>query len=302
MERFPAALNHQIEPAPVLGRRFFRGEEGRHGYRRQTIAVRKLGRARKKSLRFVENFPEDPVANRQIFRYNRKIEKASISMIYIASRGINMVLREKVYQVLRERIVNGEYRPGEPLNEKQIIEELQVSRTPFREAVNALSQENLVQIFANRGIFVRDITAKDLADSFEIRYLLEPHVSQLACQHMPDEVIEALISRSEASRGSSYQEMLQADDAFHQSLLEHCDNRQMKDILLRLHDQNKIQISMHDRICAGMVSAERIQEVQTSLCEHIQILEAMKRRDAQAVTETTQMHLVNARKRASRLF
>ena len=45
---------------------------------------------------------------------------------------------------------------GIPLNEKEIIQELQISRTPFREAINALNEENLVQIFPNRGIFVRE--------------------------------------------------------------------------------------------------------------------------------------------------
>ena len=87
---------------------------------------------------------------------------------------VAVILREKAYRAIKDRIVSGQYRPGQPLNEKEIIQELQISRTPFREAINALNEENLVQIFPNRGIFVRELTLRDVSDGFEIRLLLEP--------------------------------------------------------------------------------------------------------------------------------
>ena len=128
-----------------------------------------------------------------------------------------MVLREKVYQVIKDRIINGQYQPGQPLNEKEITEELQVSRTPFREAINALNEENLVQIFANRGIFVREITAKDLANSFEIRFLLEPYVTRIACLRMPDSVIRNLVERCQNCLATGYRDMLEEDEYYHQA-------------------------------------------------------------------------------------
>ena len=51
-----------------------------------------------------------------------------------------VILREKAYRAIKDRIVSGQYRPGQPLNEKEIIQELQISRTPFREAINALGE------------------------------------------------------------------------------------------------------------------------------------------------------------------
>ena len=53
-----------------------------------------------------------------------------------------MVLRDKIYNTIKERITSGKYAPGQPLDEKQIIEELRTSRTPFREAINALIEQN----------------------------------------------------------------------------------------------------------------------------------------------------------------
>ena len=84
-----------------------------------------------------------------------------------------MVLRDKIYNTIKERITSGKYAPGQPLDEKQIIEELRTSRTPFREAINALSEEGLVEVYPYRGIFVRDLSVKDIADGFDIRLLLE---------------------------------------------------------------------------------------------------------------------------------
>lgn len=90
-----------------------------------------------------------------------------------------MVLREKAYRIIKERIIKGEYRPGQPLNEKAIIEELSISRTPFREAIHALNEENLVQVYPNRGIFVREyswILYAKFKDS-PLYPLFPPHLS-----------------------------------------------------------------------------------------------------------------------------
>ena len=106
-----------------------------------------------------------------------------------------MVLREKAYRIIKERIIKGEYRPGQPLNEKAIIEELSISRTPFREAIHALNEENLVQVYPNRGIFVRELTLQDIMDGFDVRYLLEPYVLELAAVRMPGSMVEEMIRR-----------------------------------------------------------------------------------------------------------
>ena len=108
-----------------------------------------------------------------------------------------MVLRDKIYKTIKERITNGTYAPGQPLDEKKIIEELQTSRTPFREAINALSEEGLVEVYPYRGIFVRDLSVKDIADGFDIRLLLEPRVLELACQRISPAKIDEMIARKQ---------------------------------------------------------------------------------------------------------
>lgn len=212
-----------------------------------------------------------------------------------------MVLREKVYGVLRERIIRGEYRPGEPLNEKEIIEELQVSRTPFREAINALHQEKLVQIFANRGIFVREITARDLADGFEVRFLLEPHASAQLCRTAPVPMLQELADSTRAALDGSYQDMMREDERYHRMLLDRIANRHLADIMSGLYAQNQMQIAMFDNAARGLYSENRRAAVEESLREHLAILECMIRGDEAGTEETTRAHLEGARRRAMAL-
>lgn len=212
-----------------------------------------------------------------------------------------MVLREKVYQVIKQRILQGQYRPGEPLNEKRIIEELHVSRTPFREAINALNEENLVQIFANRGIFVREVTVKDLMDSFEIRYLLEPYVSRLACRYAPREVLRQMESNIKKALTGTYQEMMREDDAFHRTVVKYTDNRQLTKIMTSLYEQNQMQVAMYDQADVERVPDSRRQAVTDSLREHLEIINYMLNNNEEGAVDATQMHLLKAQKRATAL-
>ena len=209
-----------------------------------------------------------------------------------------MVLREKVYDIVKNRIVTGFYRPGDPLNEKAIIEELGVSRTPFREAINALSKENLVQLYANRGVFVRDITAKDIVDIFDIRFQLEPYVSQLSCRYMPRTVIVTLRNRAEAAIGQDYSAMLAEDDYYHKTVLDYTDNSQLKKIMLNLYEQNALQVILFDVPEGSYTSNERKQGAVLSLQEHLEILSCIEKGDESAAMEATRKHLTLARERA----
>lgn len=208
-----------------------------------------------------------------------------------------MVLREKVYEIIKERIISGVYRPGDPLNEKEIIEELNVSRTPFREAINALNEVNLVQIYANRGIFVREISAKDISNIFDIRYQLEPYVCQLACRYMPDSTIFMLRERSENVISHEYQEILAEDDYFHKCLLEYTDNNQLIKIMSNLYEQNSLQKVVFDAT-NNFITEKRKEAASLSVVEHLEILDSIERRDDVAAGDATRKHLVLARQRS----
>ena len=81
-------------------------------------------------------------------------------------------LRGKVFNKIREDILEGHYREKDELKEAAISKELGVSRTPVREALRQLELEGLVSIIPNRGAYVNGITAKDIYDIYVIRSYL----------------------------------------------------------------------------------------------------------------------------------
>ena len=87
--------------------------------------------------------------------------------------------KERAYEAIRDAIVNWELQPGEPLFEEALASKLNVSRTPIREALLLLSQENFVRIVPGRGAFVAEITAKEIVDVYQMRQALEALAARL---------------------------------------------------------------------------------------------------------------------------
>ncbi len=93
-----------------------------------------------------------------------------------------MSLAEKAYDELIRRITRLDLPPGIVLAEKSLVEELQIGRTPIREALQRLAMEGLVIHRLNRGMFVSEITYSDVQEIYEFRSLIDGHACRLAAQ------------------------------------------------------------------------------------------------------------------------
>jgi DNA-binding GntR family transcriptional regulator len=91
------------------------------------------------------------------------------------------VLHVAAAQRLRSMIIEGGIAPGQKLNERELAERLQVSRTPLREALKLLTAEGLVEHLPNRGATVMQLSADDVAHAFEVMAALEGLSGELAC-------------------------------------------------------------------------------------------------------------------------
>lgn len=137
----------------------------------------------------------------------------------------------RVYDAVRRAIVEGRYAPGTRLIEQRVAEELEVSRTPVREALRRLESEGLVVVEPNRGAQVRPLTADEIGDLYEVRARLEGYGAELAAVRAgPAEVLElrnaaAAFSDAAAARSgrADHVEAVRALDAanarFHGGLL-----------------------------------------------------------------------------------
>ena len=95
-------------------------------------------------------------------------------------------LRERIYEEVVRLIVSGELPSGGWLDEKQVIDRLRVSRTPFREAIGTLAMGGLVEIKPYRGFYVRSFSRDETADLYELYKRLECFAVELAVPQMSD--------------------------------------------------------------------------------------------------------------------
>jgi DNA-binding GntR family transcriptional regulator len=94
------------------------------------------------------------------------------------------VLHHEAAVRLRQLIVEGRIAPGAKLNERELAEQLQVSRTPLREAIKTLAAEGLVELLPNRGAVAAQLSSQDVADTFEVIAGLEGQSGELAAQRI----------------------------------------------------------------------------------------------------------------------
>src|SRR5438132_14144858 len=96
-------------------------------------------------------------------------------------------LADKAYHEIRGLIVSLELAPGAVIDERDLIERLEIGRTPVREALRRLSHEGLVEVYPRRGMFVTGVDVRELARLSEVRTVLEPEAARLAAQRATED-------------------------------------------------------------------------------------------------------------------
>lgn len=150
----------------------------------------------------------------------------------------HLTLRERIYEEIVRMIVSGELPSGAPLDEKALTEKLQVSRTPFREAIGTLAKEGLIEIKPYRGFFVRSFSRKETEDLYELRKTLECFAVELAVPQMSDRHIasfERLLDEAVAALHRGDMETYgERDREFHETIAELSGNAALIETLNRL--------------------------------------------------------------------
>ena len=121
------------------------------------------------------------------------------------------LLADRAYEELRDRIVTLRIAPGAPIDEDLIGRELQMGRTPVREAIKRLALENLVTVFPRRGTFASEINITDLAHISDVRGQLESHAAYRAAERITEaqrEELSGLLDELHASQGTDDLETL----------------------------------------------------------------------------------------------
>jgi DNA-binding GntR family transcriptional regulator len=147
------------------------------------------------------------------------------------------LLADRAYAELRDRIVTLAIAPGAPINEDALGRDLEMGRTPVREAIKRLALERLVTVFPRRGTFASEINITDLAAISDVRVQLEGHAARRAAERLTPlqrDELDALIAAIDAGERSGDPDTLMRLDArVHRFVYECAGNAYLQETLER---------------------------------------------------------------------
>lgn len=197
-------------------------------------------------------------------------------------------LRDVVFHTLRDAILRGDLQPGERLMEIHLANELGVSRTPVREAIRMLEKEGLAVTIPRRGAHVARMTEKDLEDVLEIRDVLDELAARDACERMDGEDFEALEQALDdfrrVARSRDVRAVTEADEKFHDVIYAGSKNPKLVSIVKNLKEQ---------MYRFRFEYLKKMDDFTPLTKEHEAILQALKDRDRNLVSQKMHDHLQN---------
>ncbi len=194
-------------------------------------------------------------------------------------------LSEKAYHLIREKIITLELPPSEVINEQDLMADLELGRTPIREALLQLAQEGLVTIVPRRGMFVADISITDLQKIFEMRIILEGFCARLAAQRITAEQItylDNLLEELKEIASEDVRALMDSDKRFHKLLYQAADNEFLTETLERLYAPS---------LRLWHLVLYRLNDVKETIEEHTAIAEALKARDSAQAESLVKEHV-----------
>jgi DNA-binding GntR family transcriptional regulator len=146
-------------------------------------------------------------------------------------------LTELTYQMIRDKIISGEYQPGDWLRQEQLAQQLEVSYTPIRQALDWLVADGLAEHMSHKGVRLTLINEKEIAEAYSLRLLLDPILARVAAENRSTADIKHL-----------------------QDILEQLENTTSLD---DMRDRRRLNREYHKTISesAGFKTLERLSEI-----------------------------------------
>jgi DNA-binding GntR family transcriptional regulator len=198
-------------------------------------------------------------------------------------------LRQQVYNLLKEHIINKRFATGDILNERKLSEDFGISRTPIREALKSLEHEGWVEYVPYKGAVVKNVEIKDIEDIFLIRNALETLAVELAIKNISDEYVAELtdiLNTQKIFLSSKKQKMadfISLDREFHNKIAELTHSEILISMLKGISDKVKSL-----GVSALFSFDARFEETTT---EHEAILHAIMARDVEEAKKCMKYHI-----------
>jgi DNA-binding GntR family transcriptional regulator len=205
-------------------------------------------------------------------------------------RLVHNSMHAEVAAGLRDRIFAGELTPGMFLDEGRLAEQMQISRTPLREALKVLTAEGLLRHEPRRGCFVNQVTEQDLDEIFPVIALLEGRCAREAALNATDgdlQALEALHDKlNRHARARRITDYYAANFAIHEAIIALANNRWLAQVIGDLRKILKL---------ARLQQLHAPGRLDQSLSEHMAVFAALKARDPEGAEAAMRTHLTRQR-------
>jgi DNA-binding GntR family transcriptional regulator len=191
-------------------------------------------------------------------------------------------LADRAYLSIRDLIVSLELAPGALIDERRLVETLGIGRTPVREALRRLAQEQLVEVFPRRGMFVTGVDVRDLARISEVRAALEPEAARLAAERATDEERDRLADISDQIKGGA--DLMGLDERIHRAVYAAAHNHLLEKTLGEYY-------VLALRI--WMIALDRAQDLEDAVEAHRDLVQAIVVGNGQRAADVMRDHVEN---------
>ncbi|MFG6495355.1 GntR family transcriptional regulator [Fictibacillus sp. UD] len=199
-------------------------------------------------------------------------------------------IRERAYRYLKDMILDGEYKAGDRLVERELAEKLSISRTPIREALFRLESQGFVKTVPRKGVVVERISEEEVIEVFTILSSLEVLASKLAAQKMSEETqaeFDKMIEKLQDLEGKTEEEISQLHMETNKIIHTAAKSPKLHEILSGLTD--------YIRIFANS-SYETPGRKEESMREHLEIMKAVRNKEVEMGEYLTKIHIENSKK------
>lgn len=194
---------------------------------------------------------------------------------------------EKAYQEIKDRIIRISLRPGSVIDESNLMTELDLGRTPIREALKQLQAEKLIVVTPRRGMYVADIAITDLVQIHEVRIEVEANCARLAAKRISRQNIQEiknLVDEAQQLEGEVMDDLIILDRRFHSLIAQAADNR-------FLYKDWEYYYNLSLRIWYLVLNYLEPKDV--GIEDHLEIVEALGKGDVQEADKHMRLHIVH---------
>jgi DNA-binding GntR family transcriptional regulator len=189
---------------------------------------------------------------------------------------------DRAYLTIRGLIVSLELPPGAVIDERKLMQRLGLGRTPVREALRRLAQEQLVEVFPRRGMFVTSVDVRDLARISEVRLALEPEAARLAAERATEEEREELSALGDGIKRDA--DLMSLDEQIHRAIYRAAHNHLLEKTL------GEYYVLAH-RI--WMIALDREADLKDAVEAHRELIQAIVVGSGDRAASLMQAHIEN---------